>query len=77
MSRIELRPKSAEATKYFTLMELWISDETAYPVQEKLTQPSKDYVLVVYSGLTINPPLKNSDFDLHLPKDVETIRPQK
>ncbi len=77
VSRIELRPKSNEAAKYFTLMELWISDETAYPVQEKLTQPSKDYVLVVYSALTINPPLKNSDFDLHLPKDVETIRPQK
>jgi outer membrane lipoprotein-sorting protein len=77
VSRIELTPKSGEAMKYFTLMELWISDETGYPVQEKLTQPSKDYVLVVYSGLTINPPLNNSDFDLHLPKGVETIRPQK
>lgn len=77
VSRLELTPKSPEAQKYFTLMELWISDDTGYPVQEKLTQPSKDYVLVVYSNLAINPPLKDSDFDLHLPKDVEVIHPQK
>lgn len=77
-TKIELVPRSAEALKRLTRMELWIADDGDYPLKEKLYEPSGDYVLVVYSEMKINPQpaLKDSDLRLSLPKDVQIVHPQ-
>ena len=75
-TRIELIPKSADTRKnYVTRIELWIPDGKANPVQEKVTKPSKDYYLVNYSDLKVNPPLPDAAFSLTLPAGVKEIRP--
>ncbi len=74
---LELTPRAKDARQYVTKVDLWISAATGYPVREKVLQPSRDYLLVEYSGVTINPPLGDADFRLDLPKDVETIYPQR
>lgn len=76
-TRLQLIPRSKEALKYVTRMELWISDAAGYPVQEKLHQPSGDSLLVVYDDVKINPPLSAADMKLDLPKDVNFLYPQK
>jgi len=76
-TRLRLIPRSKEALNYVKTMDLWISDATGYPVQEKVNQPSGDSLLVVYDDVKINPPLSAADMKLDLPKDVTFLYPQK
>jgi len=76
-THLQLIPRSKEALNYVKRMDLWISDATGYPVQEKLLQPSGDSLLVVYDEVKINPPLSEADMKLDLPKDVNFLYPQK
>ncbi len=76
-TRIELVPKSAELKNLFTRIELWIPEGESNPVQERVTQPSKNYELVVYSDLQVNAPLADSLFELKLPAGVKKLYPQK
>jgi outer membrane lipoprotein-sorting protein len=76
-SRLELVPKSGEVHNYATKIELWIPEGESNPIQEKLTQPSKNYQLVLFSNLKVNVPLPASDFSLKLPPDVTRVYPQK
>ena len=76
-TRIELAPKSAELKNLFTQIELWIPEGESNPVQEKVTEPSRNYQLVVYSDLKVNAPLPDSVFELKLPAGVKKLYPQK
>jgi outer membrane lipoprotein-sorting protein len=76
-TRIEMTPKSAELKKLITKIELWIPEGQDTPIQEKVTEPSKNYELISYSDVTVNPSLPESSFELTLPAKVKKIRPQK
>lgn len=75
-SHLELVPKSSEAREHFTKVELWIS-EAGHPVQQKVVQPSKDYYLVTYSEIHLNPKLDDESLKLRLPKGVKKEYPQR
>jgi outer membrane lipoprotein-sorting protein len=75
-SHLELDPNSPEAREHFTRVELWIAD-TGNPVQQKVVQPSKDYYLVTYSDIQLNPKLDDESLKLHLPKGVKKEYPQR
>src|SRR5580658_5633435 len=73
-THIELTPKSADVHKnYATKIDLWIPDGQANPVREKLTEPSKDFLLSTYSNLKVNPSLPDSAFRLNLPSGVKEL----
>ncbi len=76
-THIELIPKSKEALEYLKRAELWIPDDAAYPLQEKLWKNADDYVLINYSNVKLNPPLTDKDFELRLPPGVKRITPGK
>jgi outer membrane lipoprotein-sorting protein len=76
-SRLELTPKTADLQKNVTAIELWIPEGKGNPMQEKILKTSKDYTLIVYSDLQLNPSLPDSAFALNRPKDVKEIHPQK
>jgi outer membrane lipoprotein-sorting protein len=76
-TRLELTPKSAQAREHVRLIELWISDELSQPVQQKIHQPSRDYILITYSDLKINPGLTEDAVRLNLPKGVKREYPQR
>ncbi len=74
---LQLVPKSAEALKILKKAELWISQSTALPVQEKLlTSTTGDYQLVNYSSVKLNAPLSDKDVKLNPPKGVTTEHPK-
>ena len=60
---------------YVVKIELWIPDEQANPIQEKVTKPSKDYYLVTYSEPKVNPSLPDAAFTLKTPPGVKELRP--
>ena len=76
-TRIEMTPKSAELKKLITKIELWIPEGQDAPIQERVTEPSKNYELISYSDINVNPSLPDSSFELKLPAKVKRIHPQK
>jgi outer membrane lipoprotein-sorting protein len=76
-TRIELTPKSAEMKKLFTKIELWVPQGQDKPIQEKVTEPSKNYIQVTYSDMKVNLLLPASFYELKLPAGVRKVFPQK
>ena len=76
-TRLELTPKSGELQKLITKIELWIPEGQSNPIRAKFSEPSKNYELVDYSDIKVNPPLPESAFAVKLPDKVKKIYPQK
>ncbi|HYZ84237.1 MAG TPA: outer membrane lipoprotein carrier protein LolA [Bryobacteraceae bacterium] len=74
---LELFPKSADLKKSLSKLELWISEDGAYAVQQKVTQPSGDYRVFTYRNVKLNPKLSPNDLALKLPSGVKREFPQK
>jgi outer membrane lipoprotein-sorting protein len=76
-TRLQLTPKSQEMLKYFRRIDLWISDATGVPVQQKFISPSGDYNLATYSNIMVNPNLPDSAVRFDPPKGTKIVHPQK
>jgi len=75
-TRLDMTPKSAERKKVFNMIQLWIPEDQGNPVQEKRLsgKENKDYNLLQFSNVKINPSLPDSDFELNLPAGVKKIK---
>lgn len=75
--RLELVPLSGEAAKHVRMIEIWVSQQDGIVVQQKVYQPSRDYMLFSYSDMKLNPALTENSVRLKLPKGVKKETPQK
>jgi outer membrane lipoprotein-sorting protein len=75
--RLELVPKSEEARRHVSGIEIWVSQADGLTIQQKVNQPSRDYTLITYTDIRRNPSLQESDVRLNLPKGVKKETPQK
>jgi outer membrane lipoprotein-sorting protein len=69
-----LRPKSASVSAYFSAITLWVKKATGVPIQQKLQEPSGDYLLVDFSDEKINIAIPDAKFDAQLPSGIEIQR---
>lgn len=77
-TRLVLIPKSKEMLKNLTKVELWISDTTGMPVQQKFYwRTPGDYMLATYSNMKVDPNLPDSAVTPNFPKGVTRVYPQK
>jgi outer membrane lipoprotein-sorting protein len=76
-SHLELAPKAEDARKMVTRIDLWIPEGQNTPLQEKLLEPSKNYQVITYSDVKINPVIPDAEFELKLPAGVKKVYPQK
>jgi outer membrane lipoprotein-sorting protein len=77
-TRLELTPKSDEM--HLAKVQLWISDTTGLPLQQKLYWPGPnggDYDLMTYSDMHVNTGLPESAITLQLPKGIKKEYPQR
>lgn len=72
--RLELKPRSKETAAFFVSIELWVDSELWVPVQQKLVEPTRDYLLIQFSDIELNAGLSQSRFDVKLPSDVKVIK---
>ena len=70
---LELTPKSDQLSAYFSKIELWVDTKLWVPIQQKLVEPSEDYLLIQFDDIVLNPQIPRSRFDLKLPKDVNVV----
>jgi len=75
--RLELTPKSDEARQHVRRIEIWDLAQDGVTQQQKIHQPSRDYVLITYRDIKLNPPLTDDSTRLKLPKGVKKETPQK
>ncbi len=76
-SHLELKPVSPEAGSR-PPSGAWISEIDGQPMQQRILQPSRDYTLITYSDLKVNPAgLSESSVKLNTPKGTKVERPQK
>ena len=75
---LQLIPRDSDARQYVQKLELWIPVQgDPYPLREKIIEPSRDYRLVTYSDLRINPPLQTDALQLKVPQGVKIEYPGK
>ena len=70
---LELTPKSQSLSAYFSQIVLWIDTTLWVPIQQKLVEPTRDYLLIRFDDIELNPNISKSRFDLKLPKDVQVV----
>jgi len=70
---LELVPKSENVSAYFSQIQLWVDGESWLPVQQRLIEPTGDFLQVEFSDIEVNPRLSNADFRLKIPKDVRIV----
>jgi outer membrane lipoprotein-sorting protein len=74
---LQLIPKSPDVLKSLKKAELWLSQTTGLPAQQKLVLSSSgDYYLVTYSNMKLNPTLPDNDLKLNPPKGVTVEHPR-
>jgi outer membrane lipoprotein-sorting protein len=69
--KLALVPKSAEAAKRLSKIEMWIPKDAAYPIQQKFYSPSGNYRVVTYSNVNLKPVIKGKQLELKLPPGVK------
>ena len=70
---LEMVPRSDKAQAFFGKIVLWIDARRWIPIQQKLVEPTDDFLLVRFSEVQLNPRLSPSDFKLKLPKGTRIV----
>lgn len=65
--RLVLQPKSKQTAAFFVSIELWVDSEMWVPIQQKLVEPTQDYLLIQFSNIELNPKVSRSLFEVKLP----------
>ncbi len=75
--RLDLTPKSADVLKQLSKIQLWLSESTWLPVQQRFNENgSGDYTIIHYRNMVRNPRISDGDFKPHWPRGVTHIKPQ-
>lgn len=76
--RLQVIPKTGEARKLVTKVELWIPETgDPYPLQEKISEPSGDYRRITYTDIKTNQPLPPDALQLKPAPGFKTQHPGK
>lgn len=70
-TRLELIPKSQDMLDQWKKVDLWISNQAGYTVQQKFYERGKDYTLITYTNVQLNPSIPDSAFKLEVPKGTK------
>ncbi|MDE2927063.1 MAG: outer membrane lipoprotein carrier protein LolA [Acidobacteriota bacterium] len=71
---LELTPRSGKVSAFFSRIVLWVDGRLWVPIQQKLVEPTRDYLLIRFEDVRLNLDLPASRFELELPSDVNVIQ---
>ena len=74
---LELTPKSKQVSAFFSKILLWIDSHLWVPIQQKLMEPTGDYLLIRFTNIRLQDGISSSRFELILPGDVEVVGQDK
>jgi outer membrane lipoprotein-sorting protein len=71
---LELTPRKESLAAQLAKIQLWISEESWLPVQQKFFEAGGDYSIARYSSVKVNRKLPSSTFQLHAAKDAKRVK---
>ena len=71
---LELTPRKETVAAQLAKVQLWISEESWLPVQQKFFEPGGDYLMTRYTGVKVNRLLPPSTFEIPTAKGAKRVR---
>lgn len=71
---VELTPRKENVAAQLAKVQIWISEESWLPVQQKFFEPSGDYVITRYTGVKVNRQLPSSTFEIPAAKGAKRVK---
>lgn len=71
---LELTPREEKLAAQLSKIQLWISEESWLPVQQKFFEAGGDYSVARYSSVKVNRNLPSSTFQLHAAKGAKRVK---
>jgi outer membrane lipoprotein-sorting protein len=72
---LELTPRNRNMAAQISKIQLWVSEESWLPTQQKFFEPGGDYAIARYSNVRVNwKKLPASTFDLKAPPDAKRVK---
>ncbi len=71
---LELVPRKESIAAQLTKVEIWISEESWLPVQQKFYEPGGDYLLAHYTSVKVNRKLPSSTFEIHTAPGAKRLK---
>jgi outer membrane lipoprotein-sorting protein len=72
--QLELVPRKANVAAQVSKIQIWVSEESWLPTQQKFFENGGDYSIAHYSGMKVNRGLPSSAFDLNAPSDAKRVK---
>jgi outer membrane lipoprotein-sorting protein len=64
---LELIPKQPQVASQLTKIQIWVSEDSWLPAQQKFFQPGGDYLIARYKNVKVNRNLPSSTFEINAP----------
>jgi len=71
---LELDPRKESIATQLAKIQIWISEESWLPVQQKFFEPEGDYLLARYTGVKVNRALPPSPFELQSAPGAKRVK---
>ncbi len=71
---LELTPHSQSLSAQLSKIQLWVSEESWLPVQQKFFEAGGDYSIARYTSVKVNRNLPSSTFQIHLAKGARRVK---
>jgi len=71
---LELTPRREDIAAQLTKVQLWVSEDSWIPAQQKFYEADGDYLIARYSDVKVNRQLPSSTFRISAPKDVKRVK---
>ncbi|MGD0693781.1 MAG: outer membrane lipoprotein-sorting protein [Terriglobia bacterium] len=71
---LELTPLREDIASQLTKVQLWVSEESWIPTQQKFFESDGDYLITRYTAVKVNRELPSSTFRISAPKDAKRVK---
>jgi outer membrane lipoprotein-sorting protein len=72
--QLELVPRKGNVATQISKIQLWVSEESWLPTQQKFFESGGDYTIARYSGVKVNRPLPANTFELNAPSGAKLVK---
>ena len=72
--QLELIPRKGSVATQISKIQLWVSEESWLPTQQKFFENGGDYTIAHYSGVKVNRVLSNSTFELNAAPGAKHVK---
>ena len=71
---LELSPRKQNVAAQLVKIQIWISEDSWLPAQQKFFESDGDYLIARYTGMKVNRPLPGSKFELGAPESAKRVK---